>query len=625
MALGTAALVTLQDQAICSPKTVRVLPGEAVRIIIPDNVLFLRLVDETSRAPLPGRELELWYPREIGAASEVMVTGGDGEIGILPTSFPLLLRRPGPAVWQSELVPLSPGMTRCGFGGPIQTMIRIEAVQDSAPMLVGIRPCGPRIRMIDAASSEPVEAAVRVQRRSSADCPDPDAPPYSDCTLWSPRSPFGKPDEVYSLTDGLLTLPCVLGSFAGAADDLHDLVFLAAGYRPCAGSLSNHAVRAADAVPTYLLQRADPRMLRVVHMDGTPFTQAVAIYSPRENVMCLRNDGNAAGLHGPFDWYGGNLLVALGLGAKSWDRVLTERELSAAETVSLVLPDDTGSIVVTGIPDGASGASLIAKLGVGLEGREFRPIAVSKGECRFPSLPAGSYLVGPRSWVQGAEFQSVSFHIQKEQEPHATRTAVVPGKTSKVPWIGSWRSGRRIKGQVRMNGPARLEPLIFALYGAEGIRSEELPGDIPWMFFGRRSPRVPLDAEGSYCIEPEDPLPRLMAICVADDTTWGDVTGMHILDVLIPGESIDIRTGSVELRPTGESPCSILTVSYEIPVATLRHPLQTHYSRCACSWDGRSLLCLDGIPIQVSKLQIGDKVVPVELSDARSCIVPVGF
>jgi hypothetical protein len=619
IAMGVPALATVRDSAGAPVKTVRVLPGEDVRITLPDTPITLRLVDDETLVPLAGEDLEFWFPREINAMSEVLRTSRDGIVTIFPSSFPILVRRPGSAVWQGTLVPHSPAMTPCGFGGEFRPLIRIEEPSDSEPMLIGFRPSGFRIQLIDQESGEPVDAPVRVERRNPAHCPSPGDPPFSDCTILSPRSPCGRPDEVYHSKRGILDLPClVLGSEAESRGN-DGIVLLAAGYRPCATTLASAADLTPGTSPKLTLQRAPSRTLRVVHRDGSPFLLAVGIYSPVENVMCWQSDGDSEGVHGPFDWFGGDMLVALG-GLKDWSWMLRESDLASSEIAVITLPDDTGSIVIEGIPVGARTDLLIAKRGVGLAATEYRPRATASGECRFDSLPAGSYLVGPRGWVLGAELQSVSFDPHKNGEPHPTRVTVGPDQTAMVSWIDSWMAGRAIEGRVRVLSSEPIEPLLFPLYGPDGAHAEELPGDTPNMFFGRRSPRILIDMNGAYRIEPTDPLPKLIAVCAADDVAWGDVAGMHILEVLAPGESVEIRVGSIELQPTDSSPAQPLLVQYDVPLSSLRHPLFTYYAQYRMNWDGRSVLRLLGIPVQVTRLKVGNRSLPIELSERKPSI-----
>jgi hypothetical protein len=144
------------------------------------------------------------------------------------------------------------------------------------------------------------------------------------------------------------------------------------------------------------------------------------------------------------------------------------------------------------------------------------------------------------------------------------------------------------------------------------------------MIFGRLAPRLGLDSDGHYRIASTDPLPRLIAICLSDDTVWGDVSGLHVIEVIAPGESADIHTGSVELRWNGALPSDIVQVHYELPVNSLRHPLFTFHTTSENRWVPESPLLLDAIPLSVHELQLNGHVLTLELHDGELQRMDVG-
>jgi len=613
LALATPAVAVITDPRTGTEKTIRIFPGQEQRVVLTEHPLVLRFVDHATREPVRGLDVAAWFPKEGESMSENRRTDDDGEVSLGATSFPVLVRRPGPSLWQSELIPLTPGAVRCGTGGDILTMIRIDADPGQDVLLIGVRACGGKISLVDERSGELVEAPVRVDWWRS-DCKRlPEGPTH--CTALSPRSKFRLPDQVYSATHGLLELPCYLTARSEEVPSDSELLIVTAGYAPTRIRFPGSAGPIGNLVPSVRLRPASERTLRIRHESGKPFLRQVTIYSPSEDVLCWMDAGNADGTHGPFDWYGGKLLVAVG-GNMNFDREMSEAELIDSEVPTLVIPNDTGSIMVEDIPDGAIGVALIAKLGHQPEGKLFRPTVIQSSTCRFDALPAGSYLVGPESWVRGAEMQSMDFLPRKgvEEETRPMRTDVVPGKTTVISWINLWAAGQTIEGRVRVDSAGRIAPFLVPLYGPVGTTAQELPGEVPRMVFGRRSPRIELDRDGRYRILPAEPVPRFIAICATDETAWGEVgKGLHVLEVIAPGESVDIPTGSVELHWKGAAHPELIEVIYEIPVESLRYPLKTFHARSANWWAPNTPMRLDGIPVRVRELEVQEHVVPIEL------------
>lgn len=622
MRIAVPAIAVVQDPRSTATRTVRVRPGEEVLVVLPDRPLLLKIVDADSLEPLAEQDLEAWWPRDPAALIESLRSDSEGLVALASTSFPVLLRVPGSSAWQHELVPLSPGVSRTGFGGDVQTLVRIDWTPGTEALTIGVRGSAGRVRLLDENSGEPVDAPVRVRARYRG-CGEQSAPDLR-CTSFSPRSAFQSADEIYLPRDGVVVLPFLLRdaehlALGQGADS--DLVVTAAGYRPLRIEPSTPSLPGDAGIPTYALQRADLRWLRVVHEGGAAFTRRVGIYSPAEDFFCYAESGRPDGLHGPFDWPGGDLLVSSGDGG-DWSWSVSSARLAESAEVTLTVPRDTGSIVVQGIPDGCSEVMLVAKLGLGLAG-EYYPTSATGDSCRFDDLPTGSYLVGPREWIRGAEMQSVTFEDPEGGgKPRRIRTRVKRGQVSRLEWVEGWAAGRTIEGRVQVLG-SEVDPFLVPLYGVGGDPTERESGRLPRMILGRRSPRIPLDRHGRYEILPTDPLPKLIAICVADETSWGGVTGFHVLEVIAPGETVEIPTASVELHWKGEPAEGLVEVGYLVPVETLRHPLPTFHTDSHNRWATGAPLRLEGIPVHVRELFVAARPVAVRLREGETMRVDV--
>jgi hypothetical protein len=617
--INTPALAVVQDPRWNVSKSVRIRPGQEERVVLAASALTLHCVDAATQAPRAGLELETWQPRESGGMSDHLRTDSNGDAVFAPTSWPVLVRRPGAAAFQSDLIPLSNDASRCGLGGDYRTMLRIDSFPSDGLVTVGVRACGGRVKLIDADSGLAVHAPVRVSRWSRVECGERIAARVSRCTLRSPRSSFGHPYEIFEPVDGVLELPC----FLYAPDDAdrgvlpaYELMFVAAGYIPTAVSLSSDRGLPDDALPTVALTPADEKRLRIVHTDGAPFIRPISVYSPTRDVLLWGSDGRADGLHGPLDWLSGDWIVNGSL------RV-PESDIRSTDVVTLTLPKDTGSILVEGVPADAQLGDWIAKLGVGLAGIVYRPTTADHGSCRFDSLPAGSYMVGPREWVLGAERQSIALEVGQDGKPRAVRTTVREGETAVVTWLASWSSTREIEGQVTLSGSPSVRPFLVAIYGVEATLPRDNQDDVPRVVMGRRSPRIATDISGRYRIARGEPVPALIAICIADEGVWGEIGALHVLDTILPGESIDIPTGSIELRWSGEPYSERVDVSYALPSDSFRHPVRTFHAESDYSWSTAAPARLDGVPTHVRELSLDGQSVTVEIVRGRTTIVEV--
>jgi hypothetical protein len=304
-------------------------------------------------------------------------------------------------------------------------------------------------------------------------------------------------------------------------------------------------------------------------------------------------------VHGPFDHYGGDVVF----GAHRIDAAT----LDAQELVELVLPAPSGVLEVFGAPPEVALGALVASLPPGESECEFTPSVRTPDGCRFEGLPAGSYLVGPREWVLGAQLNSVApgAKLTDPLVPLPTRVDVPDGATVRVEWNPCWSAGREIRGELRVTSPTPTTPVLAPYYacGANSVASNGKSGR--WFVYGRSSARLPLDHNGAYCIAPDEPLPWLLAVAVPTDAEWGARQGLQFVQTLRPGESAHIDLCSLVLRWDGPTPSDVLYyMELETPPESLRYPLSSPLTKRRAVWDVAAPLRLDMVPIAVRELSV---------------------
>jgi len=605
MAIGMGALADVQLGRTQGSRLVWMAPGSVVKLRVPQDALTLQLLDSDTRRPVAGEELEFWYPREILARSQRARSDESGQIPILPTSFPILVRYPEGKLWQRELVPIDGFMTRVGTGGRVRTMLRIDAPSPTGNLVALVNTCGPMLKLVDAESGEPIVGLARVRARNPRRCGPTPVEAVSSCTVYSPRSSFADPDQICRVVDGLLELSCLMfdgASTAGVPPNGINLIVTVEGYSPGAVVLAPSPLSAATPIDVQL-RRAKLRRLVLHHADGVPYRGEIAIHALADDVLCLRESTRDDGSCGPFDWSLGDVSVQV---AGRWSHRVSAGELERLETVPIVLESITGKITLTGIPVDYPRSRLVAKGSPGPEGKLHAPSSIADGTCTFTGLSPGDYLVGPRAWVEGVELASI---IPRETHPDGyestgMRTQVGPGSTIVVAWRPEWAAGRELEGHVRLVGPGNVQPFLLPLYGGDPEPAGPVSLEPPRITGSRRSPQIHLDPSGRYRIGALDPLPKLIAIAVVDDALWGAVVGLHVLQTIRPGESATVEVGSAALRWTGQPRVELSLVRYSIPAESLNHPVHSFYERADTWWDTRVPLVLHGIPRRLAQLTI---------------------
>jgi hypothetical protein len=88
---------------------------------------------------------------------------------------------------------------------------------------------------------------------------------------------------------------------------------------------------------------------------------------------------------------------------------------------------------------------------------------------------------------------------------------------------------------------------------------------------------------------------------------------MHVLDVIRPGESANIKTASVVLSWKGPPREKAADVRYRVPLDKMRHPFSCLVNVCKNHWSTAIPCRLEGVPLTVDKILIDERVLEVDL------------
>jgi len=614
LAIGCISRVAVTDPRTNLKMQVRIKPGEERVIVLSSKTIQVRVADEMNK-PLSDLHLVWWMPLLDGSTASEASTDAEGLVHLPIVSFPVLLRSAGGEMWQKQWTALSRGVSVVGIGGKLRSVIRVDASVNVATTLeVRVASCAGQIRIVNADSGNRISGLARlVATRQETGEEAGRRPTRSTVSM-----PLDATDDVwgtYVVENGILDVPCTLLDLVNlpAGQQQRQIALAVRGFVPVRILPSDIPWDSAAPPLEVGLKSVAQRSLRIAYADRQPCREPVRIYCPSLDAVVWREAGRNDGLQGPFEWGGGELVVCVG-DDESWSLAVPAASLASQEVVDVTLAVATGSIVIEGVPVGAIPSSLVAKLGVGLGGTVFRPTVISGSECRFEALSPGHYCVGPAEWVAGAELQSVGQELGSvDLKPHASRAWVEPGKTTRLAWSAAWEAGRRIEGCITANGTRPKGLFLVPLYGPIGPKAEEGAGGTPRMVFGRRAPTIPLNEDGCYVIGEHDPFPRLLSICALDDGTWGSVQGLHALQTLMPGESVNLELGSLEFSDDGRRVGDDRRVRFCLTGESRRYPLASFHECSENTWYGGSVLHLDNVPTEVDAVTVGRVSIPVHI------------
>ena len=621
--LGTPGLATLVDLESGFRKTTRVLPGEERSIIIPECAQVIQFVHGADGSPYPNLEVQTRAPREVGDVVQDLTTDAEGRVRVFGMVFPVLLRLGGNQCWQYRLSVLSGSARLSGSEPTPDHLVTLDSVACDAPVVLAVNDCAGRLLLVDSQTNEPVEGLATLSyRRAPKDEDDRGLGPVDR------RSPacwaqVGYGETPYSVRAGIVHLPCMMRRSPDQLADLSriqaNLLVLVSGYAPLRIPNVSEIGLEADPLPKLLVDPVPSRRLAVRFEDGFPMTEALIVRAAEERIRLFESRGSSAGIHGPFDWFGGPVEVRVG----SWKQTIPASRLAVEETVELTVPGRTGALEITGIPPEAAGIPMVAKSAAGELELEFRPSAWSSGLCRFTGLAPGGYVAGPRDWVRVSEVQGLLMSVTGEVDRIGPRVHVRPGETTRIAWRSSWGQSSELTGTVRILAREQARPWIVPIHGLAAPSPHESP-QAPRVNFSRLSPRLPVDEDGRYRIPAMSPIPDLLLICLPDagsSQPWESSKALRVLDTIKPGESIAIETGSLELRWAGAATDRVAHVEIQIPPESMRHPVHSRRSRWY--WRTEEALVLDAVPTSVGRLIVNGRVLEVEPSPGAHQVLDV--
>lgn len=624
IAIGERAIATIRDPASDYYTSIRIWPEASRTVIVPSSPIVLRFVDERDGSPVPSLSIESWCPRDVDALAVTSATNGDGLVKIFPTSLPIIVRRKGNATWQGLLVSRSPWAAPCGLMPSLQPMIRIaSAPLPDGPIEIGVT-YGMRARLVDAQSSRPVSSPVRIQVRARKETVRSDDHAPSSQSILGAACAFNRPDAIFVPVAGYVEMPNWVSSpqsLLDGTDPSSELVLTSKGYE----SLVIHAVtpRAVEdaGIPVFQLKAIEERRLKIIHSDGVPCNSATYVYSPVSDTYCWSSIGTPTGVHGPFDWNEGPLKITVA-DAPGSIFSLDAGTIQESQTITLELPFPTGGIRLIGKYP-TTNVNLVAKLGVGSEGRVYTSSRDDGADRLFLGLCPGPYLVGPEQWVLSSEFHSVQASLGSKQPDKACLVQVKGGEVTAAAWPSIQMAQSDLVGTIRVLGARPITPLLIPDYElAEAVHDTESAVSIR-MLFSRLSPRISLDNDGTYRIRAGEPQPRIIAVCIPDDTRWGDTNGLRVVETILPGESTTVDVGDVQLHWEGEIPGRPLSVGYELPVTALRYRVHTFHQKWETNWAPKTPLLIPDIPVYVQSLKVGARLVDISIRPASTIQVRV--
>lgn len=624
IAIGERAIATIRDPTSDYYTSIRIWPEASRTVIIPSSPIVLRFVNERDGSPVTALSIESWCPRDVDALAVTGVTNGDGLVRIFPTIMPLIVRKKGNATWQGRLVSRSPWTSSCGLMPSLQPMIRLASPpQQEGPIEVGVS-YGMRARLVDAQSSRPVSSPVRIQVRTRKEHVRSEDHAPSSLSILGAACAFNRPDAIFLPVDGYIEMPNWIASpqsLLDGTDPSSELVLTSKGYE----SLVVHTVTPKSVedggIPVFQLKAMEERRLKIIHSDGVPCNSATYVYSPVADTYCWSSVGNPTGVHGPFDWNEGSIKVTVA-DAPGSVFTLDAKIIQESQTITLELPFPTGGIRLIGEYPTAN-VNLIAKRGVGSEGRVYTSSRDDGADRLFLGLCPGPYLVGPEQWVLSSEFHSVQASLGSKQPDKACLVQVKGGEVTAAAWPSMQLAQADLVGTVRIAGARPITPLLIPDYElAEAVHDTESTVSIR-MLFSRLSPRISLDNDGAYRIRAGEPQPRMIAVCIPDDARWGDTNGLRVVETILPGESTTVDVGDVQLKWEGAIPVRPLSVGYELSLAALRHRVQTFHRKWETNWDPETPLIIPDIPVYVQSLKVGARLVDISIRPGSTSLVTI--
>lgn len=600
---GMAATMEFEDGRALP--TLCVDPGERRLITVPERVTRVLLVDLDTRSPLGDLEIVVYWPSVSRSLACRLRTEVSGQVSISEVGEAVIVGLPEAA---EDLELIAVGGQGVYQAAHDASSVRIDSIERSDPVVLGVRHLRGVIHLQDASTRRPVTAPVRATVRTPGDRSLPDGSRVPRSVANSPRDSLAPASERLQADGGKLVLGRKLrGAVQEALDSgaSWELVLVAEGYAPAAVGLAGvHDLRELDG-KTLMLEPATQRWLRIKMADGAPLSAPVTVSHPESQLQLLRQSDSASGLYGPFDWAGGELLARTGV--HEW--VLGSNELESSEVLERLVPVASGTIRVTGVPTPECATRLLAKRGSALGEGEFHVTAAQDKVCVFENLVPGRYVVGPEEWVFGAAIHSIQLPTELGKMAHvrAQQVEVSAGETVTVDWNPAWMVVGSISGRVRILGPGAISAKLLSVYVDAGADMDLDRGADVRLMISNRTPEILWNGDGEYSLKEGESLPSGIAICLNKGTSRGGLQDFYVDRVILPGESATVETFELMLRWEGPPLTGDAEVTLEIGgfEPNGRFLVPRHYLRDRRRWNGKHALTYAALPKRTVTVWIG--------------------
>jgi hypothetical protein len=131
--------------------------------------------------------------------------------------------------------------------------------------------------------------------------------------------------------------------------------------------------------------------------------------------------------------------------------------------------------------------------------------------------------------------------------------------------------------------------------------------------------------DGAYDIRPSDPVPLLVVACTIHEGLWGTVGDLYVHDTLLPGESIDAKTASLQLSWSGKELRPNVSLELRALPASYRFPIQSPHSAMTRLWTVADPLTMSSIPVSITQIRVGRVWHPLMLREGKTTRIVCGI
>jgi len=542
-------------------------PGETAVLRLGTALRTLRFVDAANGAPAAGLRVEISDPFNYRAASILLGTDVQGEIGI-----PGDLLRFGINVIDRGVRRLvAPAGEKVIAADGHSTRVFIDGVSDATLLVLRVEYDLVLMRLLDMSTGQVVHGpgSVRVERLASTDAGE----------TWHLLESSHASVEVVR---GTLRVP----ARAIPKGSRFRLVVCVAGY--CPHPVLGSEIAKGASTEVYLSPTGNRSSLQLRYADGTPVSKWVRVFDTEQDLTLASGVPDTDGRIGIGEWCGSRLRIEH-VGPP--ESIILVAPIGDVEPIEATLDCtlDRGSVTVLSVPDGGLGDVEA----VDTSGTAFAPTATSQGVAEFANLPAGVYAVGPSAWTRALKRQGIIF--RDEANPPMLRPDVLIEVLDKaqvqLEWRQEWLASRDIVARVTCGDGNPIGLALLPIYGAR--RWKLIPG---------HPGAICLDEWGRYSIPRGCAMPDALVLVARGN----DVSGWPVpLALSRPG--VDIYMPLACLLLTWEGTPRLDTVKVFCTPEIERQQVDVELLRSqgfVFDWDTRYNLRMPNIPLGVRAIVI---------------------